>query len=197
MSLSSLHTLCVFCGSSNDVLPPYIKVAIELGAYMAKNHIPMVYGGGDTGLMGTVARTCLEKGGHVTGVTIDALMTVEGSPPQLSELIIVSSMHERKKKMFDLSTAFVVLPGGLGTLDEAFELLTWRQIGLHNKPLIFLNSHDYWTPLLEILIPHMIREKFVRSTDQQLFLSTKCVTNVLSLIEREPHDNKNFVSKWG
>jgi len=129
------------------------------GAAMAAQGIKLVYGGGNCGVMGAVANASLKAGGHVTGVFPISLRNIENEHRGLSEIVIVGSMHERKKLMFDLSQAFVVLPGGFGTLDEMFEILTWRQLQLHNKPIIIVNYAGYWTPLIA-LMDEIIRERF-------------------------------------
>lgn len=193
----TITSICVYCGSSRNPQKIYEEAAIELGNFLAQHKIQLVYGGGKSGLMGVVAETCLKAKGQVTGVMTDFLLGYEGVPDNLTELILLPTMHARKKKMFDLSQGFVVLPGGLGTLDEAFEILTWRQVGLHSKPIVFVNIKKYWDPLLKKLIPHMITENFVRPTDKNLFSCVDRIDHILEMLEREPYANKDFVSKWG
>ncbi len=144
-------TLCVFSGSRAGTNPNHREAAEQLGRMMARNGVRMVYGGGNIGLMGVAARTALENGGEVVGVIPDFLMTLEVGNPGVTELIVVDTMHERKARMFELSDAFIVLPGGLGTLDETIEIATWKQLQLHAKPIVAVNIDGYWNPLVELL----------------------------------------------
>lgn len=192
-----VRSVCVYCGSSRNPKSIYVEACQKFGEILAQNQVRLIYGGGDVGLMGVIAQSCLDAGGQVTGVMTDFLMHYEGIPNNLTELIIVPSMHERKQKMFELSDGFVAFPGGLGTLEEVFEVMTWRQVGLHSKPIVFASIDDYWSILVEKLIPHMAEERFVRQTDRHLFSTVIDVENILTTLEREPHENKDFVSKWG
>ena len=143
--------MCVFCGSSSGIDPLYSRAAVELGELLASGRHGLVYGGGDVGLMGVVADAALSRGGHVTGVMTDQLLTEEVAHPGLSTLEIASSMHERKARMAELSDAVIVLPGGFGTYDEAFEILTWNQLGLVAKPIVFCNVGGFFEPLFELI----------------------------------------------
>ncbi|WP_226530654.1 TIGR00730 family Rossman fold protein [Metabacillus niabensis] len=155
-----MKKLAVFCGSSNGASDVYIEVAIKLGKELAKRNIALVYGGASVGIMGAVAVSVLEEGGYVIGVMPSFLDKREIAHKNLSELIIVNSMHERKAKMADLADGFIVLPGGPGTLEEFFEIFTWAQLGLHQKPCGLLNVNHYFDPLLS-LFNHMSEEQFL------------------------------------
>ena len=156
------HRLCVYCGSGPGRHPAYKQAASDLGQLMAKAGIGLVYGGGGMGLMGQVARGVLSAGGHVTGIIPEFLVSKERMLEGVSELIVTRTMHERKTLMFEKSTGFVALPGGIGTLEELAEITTWAQLGQHAKPLIVCNIENYWDPLL-ILFDHMRGENFIRA----------------------------------
>ena len=147
----SLNRICVFCGSSDSVPPEYLQAAREMGQVIAAQGISLVYGGGGTGMMGAVAGGVLGAGGQAIGVTIKLFNTAGLGRPELSELFVYETLHERKAKMVELSDGFVALPGGLGTLDELVESLTWAQLGLHAKPVGVLNQNGYFNPLLSML----------------------------------------------
>jgi uncharacterized protein (TIGR00730 family) len=147
----SLQRICVFCGSSESVPPEYLQAAREMGQAIAAQGISLVYGGGGTGMMGAVAEGALTAGGEAIGVTIKLFSNAALSRPDLSELYVCENLHERKAKMGELSDGFVALPGGLGTLDELVESLTWAQLGLHAKPVGLLNQNGYFNPLLSML----------------------------------------------
>ncbi|MCX7355907.1 MAG: TIGR00730 family Rossman fold protein [Alphaproteobacteria bacterium] len=149
--MAHISSLCVYCGSSNTVPTAHKDAAARLGHALAKAGISLVYGGGRVGLMGLMADAALAAGGRVVGVIPRYLVEAEVGHGSVSELHIVSSMHERKQKMFELSDAFAILPGGLGTLDEMFEMLTWRQLRLHDKPIIVVDEDGYWAPLLTLI----------------------------------------------
>ncbi len=153
------HSICVYCGSRNGANPAFRSAALELGECFARENWRLVYGAGDVGLMGEVARAAQAAGGKTFGVIPTHLLDREKGKRDLSRLVITENMHERKKVMFMNSDAIVVLPGGAGTLDEFFEVLTWRQIGLHDKPIFLLNTDNYWTPLTQ-LIDHVISGGF-------------------------------------
>lgn len=141
--------LCVFCGSSSGKSTKYMELARDLGQKMGQQHVGLVYGGASIGLMGQVADSCLENGSKVIGVIPESLLKLEIAHKGLSENHVVSSMHERKKLMYDYSDAFVAIPGGMGTLDEICEILTWAQLKYHSKPCFVLNSFGYYDALLE------------------------------------------------
>lgn len=155
-----MKRLAIFCGSSNGASDVYIEGAKKLGKELAKRNITLVYGGASVGVMGAVANAVLEEGGYVIGVMPSFLEKREISHQNLSELIVVDSMHERKAKMADLADGFIALPGGPGTLEEFFEVFTWAQLGLHRKPCGLLNINHYYDPLIT-LFNHMADEKFL------------------------------------
>jgi uncharacterized protein (TIGR00730 family) len=153
--------LCVYCGSSAGLNPADMEAARVLGKALAANRIGLVYGGGNLGLMGEVARTVMEEGGHVTGIIPAFLAEKERLNEDVSELIVTRDMHERKMTMFARSSGFVALPGGIGTLEELAEISTWAQLGQHAKPVIVCNINGYWDPLVALLA-HMRAERFIR-----------------------------------
>ena len=144
------HRLCVYCGSSTGNKPEFAAVARDLGRTMAEAGIGLVYGGGSVGLMGEVARAVLAAGGHVTGIIPDFLVSKERMLDGVSELIVTRTMHERKMGMFERSTGFVALPGGIGTLEELAEILTWAQLQQHARPVILVNADNFWSPLIRM-----------------------------------------------
>lgn len=162
--VSSMKRVAVFCGSSNGVSSVYREQAIALGKELARQKLTLAYGGSCVGLMGALADSMIKEGGTVIGVLPDFLQNKEIAHPNLSELIIVQSMHERKAKMNELADAFITLPGGAGTMEEFFEIFTWAQLGLHDKPCGLLNTNHYYDPVVH-LINHMadagfLQEKF-------------------------------------
>ena len=156
-----MKSVCVYCGSSIGARPVYAQHAAALGTRLANEGLALVYGGGNVGLMAVVADAALAAGGEVIGVIPEQLVGWEVAHRGLTRLEIVATMHERKARMFDLSDAFVALPGGFGTLDEMFEMLTWRQLGLGDKPCAFLDVDGYFAPLMAML-DRMLREGFLR-----------------------------------
>lgn len=149
--MAHISSLCVYCGSSNAVPLRHKDAAARLGRVLAEAGVSLVYGGGRVGLMGIMADAALAAGGRVVGVIPRHLVEVEMGHGSVSELHVVSTMHERKQKMFELSDAFAILPGGLGTLDEAFEMVTWRQLRLHDKPIVVVDQDGYWGPLMALI----------------------------------------------
>ena len=158
MTMTKLTSICVYCGSSNDVLPGYLKLAEELGQTLARKGLRLVYGGGGVGLMGACARAVHAEGGDVLGIMPRFLLQKERIYDDVPHEI-VEDMHTRKQRMFDESDAFIVLPGGIGTLEEAVEMLSWARLGLHSKPMAFLDEDDFWSPFFE-LMDHIIDGKF-------------------------------------
>ena len=152
---------CVFCGSGDGKNPKYAKAAEKLGAKMAKADIGLVYGGGSLGLMGRIAKSVLSNNGYVTGIIPEFLGEREMMLQDVSNLIVTKDMHERKGLMFKYSDAFIALPGGIGTLEELVEQLTWSQLGQHEKPIYLADIDHFWDPLID-LINHMREEKFIR-----------------------------------
>ena len=155
------RSVCVYCGSGHGTNPAYAAAARVLGQSLARAGLGLVYGGGSLGLMGEVARATLEAGGHVTGVIPSFLTERELMLKDVDDLIVTRDMHERKQLMFDHSSAFVALPGGIGTLEELVEQLTWSQLGQHSKPIVVANIADFWSPFLNLLA-HMRTETFIR-----------------------------------
>lgn len=164
--MTSVHRLCVFCGSASGARPEYAAVARELGTALAERGIGVVYGGASVGMMGAVADAALAAGGEVIGVIPQALVDREIAHADLSALHVVDSMHARKALMADLSDAFLALPGGMGTLEELFEVFTWRQIGIHDKPIALLDVAGYWAGLVTFL-EHAEAEGFLRAGHRQ------------------------------
>ena len=167
--MTALRRVCVFTGSSPGANPAYRHAAADLGRTLARRGIGLVYGGAKVGLMGAVADAALEAGGEVTGVIPRSLMEREVGHAGLTELRVVDSMHQRKQAMADLSDAFIAMPGGLGTLEELAEILTWGQLGLHRKPCGVLNIADYYAGLLGFL-DHAVGERFLAPANRDLLL---------------------------
>lgn len=161
-SASSLKNICVYCGSGTGRNPAYVEAAREFGRVLVEEGIGLVYGGGSLGLMGEIAQTVLREGGHVTGIIPSFLSEREHMLLDAQELHVVEDMHQRKHLMFLKSDAFVALPGGLGTLEEFVEQLTWAQLGRHTKPIVLANIDGFWDPLLA-LFKRMQSEAFIRS----------------------------------
>jgi uncharacterized protein (TIGR00730 family) len=187
-----MKSICVFAGSSVGARPEYGTLAGELGSTLAARQIGLVYGGARVGLMGIVADAVLAAGGQVTGVIPAALVAREVAHSGLTDLRIVSSMHERKALMAELSDAFIAIPGGWGTCEEFFEVLTWGQLGLHRKPCGLLNVHGYFDPLLSF-VTHSIDEGFVRREQSKLISVASVPETLLDMLETsEPP----VVEKW-
>jgi uncharacterized protein (TIGR00730 family) len=187
-----MKRICVFCGSSAGSRPEYRACAEELGAELVRRNLGLVYGGGNVGLMGAIADSVLQAGGEAIGVIPEHLMAREIGHKNLTKLHVVHSMHERKALMADLSDAFIALPGGFGTLEEFFEVLTWSQLGLHAKPCGILNVLDYYTPLLAML-DHAVNERFLKAQNRALVLARETPPELLQALE-EWHPVR--VEKW-
>lgn len=164
-----MKRICVFCGSRTGEKPAYRMAAEDLGPLLVRHCGGLVYGGGRIGLMGLLADRVVAAGGEAIGVIPDFLMTEEIAHPGLTELRVVATMHERKAMMAELADGFIALPGGYGTLEEFFEILTWAQLGLHGKPCALLNVQGYFDPLLE-LVNHAVTEGFVRPRHRSLII---------------------------
>jgi uncharacterized protein (TIGR00730 family) len=160
-STNKIRKICVYCGSGPGNDPAFVKAAREFGEILARNDIGLVYGGGNVGLMGEIAHAVLANDGHVTGIIPDFLVKREHAKGNVDNLIVTRDMHERKRKMFEHADAFVALPGGIGTLEELVEQLTWVQLGRHKKPVLLANIKGFWKPLVA-LIDHMTRLAFIR-----------------------------------
>lgn len=175
---SPIQAVCVYCGSAKGRNPAFERHAALLGKALAENGIRLIYGGGSVGLMGVLARSTLAHGGQVTGIIPDHLDHVEITQTGLTELIVVPSMHERKRQMFERSDAFVSLPGSIGTLDETIEVITWRQLKLHDKPILIVNDEGYWTPFLA-LIRHVVDQGFTSPATASLFRVVDSIGEVI------------------
>lgn len=160
--MNQIRTVCVYCGSGPGTNPRFIESAKALGKILAENKIRLVYGGGSIGMMGAVATSALDNGGMVTGIIPDFLTMRENALTRVQEMIVTPDMHQRKRLMFERSDAFVALPGGIGTLEELVEQLTWQQLGRHSKPVLLANIDGFWEPLLALLA-HMRTTQFIRS----------------------------------
>ena len=183
--MTKIRSVCVFCGSSNGKGPGYAAAADAMGAELARRGIRLVYGGGDVGTMGTLARAVLKAGGEVTGVIPRKLFELVDHV-ELTELVVAADMHERKARMYDSSDAFVALPGGIGTLDELFEAWTWRGIGYHDKPVGILDVGGYYSPLLAFL-GSMVDEGFLgREQLEDLVVETGASALLDRLASKEP-----------
>lgn len=180
---SPIQGVCVYCGSGKGLDPAYAIAARKLGKALADNGVRLVYGGGSLGLMGEVARATLGGGGKVTGIIPDFLGAREMMLKDVDELIVVESMHVRKQLMFDRADAFVALPGGIGTLEELVEQLTWSQLGRHSKPIVVANIKGFWDPFLKLL-EHMKRETFIRAGLDVHFSVVDRIEDVLPTILR-------------
>jgi uncharacterized protein (TIGR00730 family) len=176
--MSKINAVCVYCGSSPGTEPAFIEAARKFGKILAASGVRLVYGGGSVGLMGALAESVLEHGGEVTGI-IPEFLTKRERPRRLAqELIVTRDMHDRKWTMFNRADAFVALPGGLGTLEELVEQLTWVQLGRHRKPILIANISDYWNPLLA-LVEHMRAVKFVPPSLRVDFLVADQIEDIL------------------
>ncbi|MBN2753034.1 MAG: TIGR00730 family Rossman fold protein [Rhodospirillaceae bacterium] len=190
--MRTLRSVCVFCGSSPGLHPLYGEAADALGIALAKAGLRLVYGGGKVGLMGRIADAALAAGGAVVGVIPRFLMDLEVGHLGLTEMHIVSSMHERKAMMAQLSDAFAVLPGGIGTLEEMFEILTWGQLGLHPKPCGILNVSGYYNRLSGFL-DHMVDEGFLKTSHRNALQSANTPEDLLTALKTAPVEHE---IKW-
>jgi len=177
-----LTSISVFCGSSPGNNDLYYQDAYKLGGYLAENNLKLVYGGAKVGLMGAVADGALSKGGTVVGIIPDFLQNKEISHDGLTELIVVQSMHQRKSLMDELSDGAIVLPGGFGTMDEMFELLTWGQLGLHKKPIGILNTDGFYDDLITCL-DNMVSKNLLRQSNRDMLLVSQEIKTLFSMME--------------
>ncbi len=192
--MATVKRLCVYCGSCRGNNELFRLSATRLGTLLARSGIEVVFGGGRVGLMGLVADAALAAGGRVTGIIPGHLHEREVGHPCLSELVIVENMHQRKRRMFELADGFIVLPGGLGTLDETFEIITWKQLGLHDKPVIIVDIDGYWAPLRG-LIDHVIGEGFTSRTALNYFRVVADVEEILPTIASLPEPTAPVAAK--
>jgi uncharacterized protein (TIGR00730 family) len=185
--MSKINALCVYCGSSPGTDPAFVETARSFGKILAENEIRLVYGGGSTGLMGALASAVLDHGGGVTGI-IPEFLTQRERPRRLpQELIVTRDMHDRKWQMFERADGFVALPGGIGTLEEVVEQLTWVQLGRHKKPILIANINGYWDPLLELLA-HMRAQNFVPPGLRVDYLVASRVEDILPKMREAARD---------
>jgi uncharacterized protein (TIGR00730 family) len=163
-----MKSICVFCAASNAIDPRYLKLAAETGRFVADKSWQLVYGGARGGMMGAMANAALERGGKVSGVIPEVLGPQESAHMYLTKLIVVADMHERQKKMAEMADAFIILPGGMGTLAEFFEIVTWKAIGLHTKKIAVINAYGYWDHLLAQM-QHSEDERFLHVKQAALY----------------------------
>ena len=183
--MPSVSSVCVYCGSSDRGDPAHLEAATRLGTLLGERGIDLVYGGGRIGLMGIAADATLAAGGRVVGIIPRHLDEVEVAHPGLSELIVTDNMHDRKRAMFERADAFVSLPGGLGTLDETFEIVTWKQLGLHDKPVIIADIAGYWAPL-RTMLEAVIAGAYAKPSARELYQIVESVDEILPAIEAAP-----------
>lgn len=177
----TIQSVAVFCGASNNVDKHYIDEARRVGNKIADAGLKMIYGGGDCGLMGASANGCLEKGGYVIGVFPTILQGMEAEHHHLSEEYVVGTMHARKQLMFDKSDAFIILPGGFGTMDETFEVITWRQLHMHEKPIILYNFNGYWNKWIEMTEEFLLKG-FASSKTRSMYEIANSLEEVFKLL---------------
>ncbi len=192
--MSEKKRVCVYCSSSSKIAPAFVDAARELGKIFAKNNIELVYGGGSVGLMGVLADSVLENGGTVIGVIPQFMVEVEWQHNGVTELILTETMHERKEKMAELADAFMALPGGFGTLEELLEIITWKQLGIHSKPIVLLNTEGYYDHLLA-LFERGADELFVRPEHLKMWSVVQQTGEVMQALEQseQVHENmRNF-----
>jgi uncharacterized protein (TIGR00730 family) len=175
---NKIRTVCVYCGSGPGTNPRFTESAVTLGRIFAENGIRLVYGGGSLGLMGAIAGSVLDHGGMVTGIIPDFLTARENALSRVQEMVVTPDMHERKRLMFERSDAFVALPGGIGTLEELVEQLTWQQLGRHSRPVLLANIDGFWEPLLA-LMAHMRSTQFIRAGMAVEVLKAERVEDIL------------------
>ena len=191
--MATVRSLSVFCGSSTGINGRHRKAAARLGAILAEEGVELVFGGARIGLMGVVADVVLGGGGEAVGVIPEFLKDLEVGNDEVTEQIVTASMHERKKRMFELSDGFVVLPGGLGTLDETLEIVTWKQLRLHSKPIVVVNTQGYWTALQD-LVQHIIDGGFAHPAVAELFTVVDTPDDVFGALEAAPEPKEEVLT---
>lgn len=194
-SMANIKSLCVYCGSSDRGSPAHHDAALRLGSTMAKAGIRLVYGGGRIGMMGRIADAVMDSGGEVIGIIPQFLEQVEVGHSGVTQLIVTENMHDRKQKMAEMSDAFLIMPGGLGTLEETFEILTWKQLGLHEKPVIIADIGGYWQHLTN-LIDHMIAENYAKPENRALFQVIDNIEELLPALSAMPAYDHEVEAKW-
>ena len=190
-----MTSLCVFCGSSTRVAASYRHAAEELGAEIAKRGMRLVYGGGRIGLMGILADAALAAGGEVVGVIPEFLRGLEVAHEGLTDLRVVPTMHDRKRVMFELADGFVVLPGGIGTLDESIEIASWKQLGLHDKPIVVCDVAGFWRPLAALL-DHVIAQGFAHPEHARLLTVVPTIQDAFVALARAGPSRTAPDAKW-
>lgn len=180
---SKIRKICVYCGSGPGTDPAFVESARTFGAILAKNGVGLVFGGGSVGMMGAIAKSVLDHGGSVTGIIPEFLVAREHAMRGADNLIVTRDMHERKRKMFEMADAFVAMPGGIGTLEEVVEQITWVQLGRHRKPILLANIKNFWEPLCA-LIDHMKHLKFIRDDLNFDLLVADKVEDILPMLQR-------------
>jgi uncharacterized protein (TIGR00730 family) len=185
LAMKKIRRLCVYCGSSGAVEPQFREAASELGSLLGAARIELVYGGGRVGLMGLLADAALAAGGKVTGIIPRRLLDAEVAHPGVTELVVVDNMHDRKRLMAEKADAFAVLPGGIGTLDELFETLSWKQLELHDKPILLVDIGGYWGPLGNLL-DHIVVNAFAREHTRGLLHVVPSVSALMAALSEEP-----------
>jgi uncharacterized protein (TIGR00730 family) len=178
-----IRKICVYCGSGPGTDPAFVAAARAFGAIMAKNGIGLIYGGGAIGIMGEISRAVLDNGGEATGIIPEFLVAREHAKDSADGLIVTRDMHERKRKMFEMADAFVALPGGVGTLEEIVEQMTWVQLGRHKKPILLANIQGFWKPLCALL-EHMKKLDFIRGDLSFDLLVTDKVDEILPMLQK-------------
>jgi uncharacterized protein (TIGR00730 family) len=195
--LSKIRRICVYCGSSPGTSPAFIESARDFGRILSENGIGLVFGGGGDGMMGAVADAVLKHGGEVHGIIPEFLVKREHAHKDTQDLIVTRDMHERKRTMFDMADAFVALPGGIGTLEELVEQLTWAQLGRHRKPVLVANIEGFWQPLCALL-DHMRALKFIHSESSFELLVADKVSDILPMltkaVEAVPEEAKKMTA---
>lgn len=182
-NLNKIRKICVYCGSGPGTDPAFVKAARDFGKILAENGIGLVFGGGAVGIMGEIATAVKKHGGTVTGIIPEFLMAREHALEQPQGLIVTRDMHERKRKMFELADAFVALPGGVGTLEEIVEQMTWAQLGRHKKPILLANVEGFWQPLCALL-DHMKALEFIRGDLNFDLLVADKVADILPMLQQ-------------
>ncbi|CAN5693255.1 TIGR00730 family Rossman fold protein [soil metagenome] len=189
------NRICVFCGTNAGERPEYVAAARELGKLLADEGIELVYGGASVGIMGELADAAHEHGGHVTGIIPQQLMKKEAAHTGIPDLIVVASMHQRKSQMADLSDGFIALPGGIGTLEGYFEILTWGQLGIHRKPSGILNVAGYFDRLIEFL-DHAVKEGFLEQEHREMIVVESDARKLLERLKQyAPGDGERLMGR--
>jgi uncharacterized protein (TIGR00730 family) len=191
--MPTIRRLCVYCGSSGAVDRQYREAASELGARLAAAGIGLVYGGGRVGLMGILADAALAAGGEVIGIIPARLRDAELAHSGATELVVVESMQERKRMMAEKADAFAILPGGIGTLDEMFDTLSWKQLGLHGKPILLADIGGYWAPL-RALLDGIVEKGFARAETRELLQVVPTIAALMAMLELEPRPSRETAS---